>query len=358
MAKTQRDEMAGGFEVRIGWRRDDAEIEADAIAFWNRTGILPPDVRPEDRAKEVLAAVYEDGRMIALATAHIEWIAELRARFVLVRAATDPEHRRRGAMRALGLPVRQTLERWAFDHQEEKVAGQFGYANAAWGELVKWPVAPLTGQIVAGYTAEGEQVRLVWYDHFRFDAPADGATPGPGETERRKVQMSEGEARAFAPDYDIHSAWRRDNEQFEADAIEFWNRLDILPPDVTAKERARELAAVAYKDGKLVAVTTIRLAEVKQVRARLGMLRAATDPEHRQSNVARALAVLTRAILERWAMEHPEEKVMGMGAVVQSEHLSGLEKVPVWPTTFLTLIGWTAKDQQLRVTWFEDARLD
>jgi hypothetical protein len=365
MVRKQAREPSEEFDVRIAWRRDDPEIEADAIAFWNRTGILPPGVRPEDRVKQIVAAVYEDGRIIGLVTAQIEWIPELRARFALVRGASDPDCRRRGAMWATAVPVRETLRRWSLDHPQEKLAGRLGYADReAWGDLLKMPVAPVTGLIVAGYTEEGHQVRIGWFDHFRFDDPGgwsgtgDGDRPQPSEAEGRKVPMSESEARALAPDYDIHSAWRRDNRQFESDAIDFWNRLGILPSDVSPEERAKELAAVAYKDGRMVAVTTIRLAQVKQVRARLGMLRAATDPEHRRGHAAQALSVFTRAILERWAMEHPEEKVAGMGAVIQSEGLRGREKEPVWPTTLLTLIGWTGKDQQLRVTWFEDARLD
>jgi len=35
-----------GFEVRPAWRRDDPEIEADAIAFWRRLDLLPKDVAP------------------------------------------------------------------------------------------------------------------------------------------------------------------------------------------------------------------------------------------------------------------------------------------------------------------------
>lgn len=170
--------------------------------------------------------------------------------------------------------------------------------------------------------------------------------------------MSEAQAREMAEGYDLHPAWRRDNEQFERDAVAFWNRLGILPPAVTPEDRAKELAAVAYKDGKLVAVTTIALARIEEVRARLGMLRGATDPEHRRGHVAWALALFTRDLIERWANEHPEERVGGIGAVVESEDLRGREKQPIWPKTGLILVGYTAKGLQLRVSWFEDFRLD
>ncbi len=162
----------------------------------------------------------------------------------------------------------------------------------------------------------------------------------------------------LAPGYDIRPAWRLDDPQLEADAIAFWNRLGILPPDVRPEDRVKELAAVAYRNGRLAAVATIALGRVEQVRARLGMLRAATDPEHRRSHIAQALGIFTRDLLERWSMEHPEERVAGMGAVIESENLRGREKEPIWPTTRLVLVGYTPRGQQLRVAWFKDFRLD
>lgn len=170
--------------------------------------------------------------------------------------------------------------------------------------------------------------------------------------------MSESQAREMAAGYDLQPAWRRDDSRIEADAIEFWRRLDILPANVSPEDRARELAAVAYKDGRLVAVTTLQLARLEQVRARLAMLRAATDPEHRRSHVSQALTIYTRELIERWAIEHPEERVGGMGAIIESANLRGREKEPVWPTTRLALIGHMADGRQIRLYWFADFRLD
>ena len=42
--------------------------------------------------------------------------------------------------------------------------------------------------------------------------------------------------------------------QIERDAVDFWRRLGNLPPDVAPEQRARELTAVAYKDGRIVGV--------------------------------------------------------------------------------------------------------
>ena len=158
------------FDVRIAWRRDDPQIEADAIAFWNRVNVLPADVRPEDRVKELVAVAYRDGKIVAVSTAILEFIPKLRARFAVLRGATDPAHRRHGAMWALAVPVRETLERWSLDHPEEKVAGRIGFAEPnAWGDLMKMPVVPISELMLFGYDDLGRQVRGAWFDHFRLD---------------------------------------------------------------------------------------------------------------------------------------------------------------------------------------------
>ncbi len=162
----------------------------------------------------------------------------------------------------------------------------------------------------------------------------------------------------MAAGYDLHAAWRRADPGFETDAIEFWTRLALLPEGVDPAQRAKELAAVAYRDDELVAVTTVALARLDQVRARIAMLRAATDPEHRRAHLSNALAIFTRELVEAWAKAHPEERVGGLGAVIESDHLRGWEKRPVWPTTRLNLIGHTPDGRQLRLYWFPDFTLD
>jgi hypothetical protein len=170
--------------------------------------------------------------------------------------------------------------------------------------------------------------------------------------------MSEQEARELAAGFDLRPAWRLDDAQIEADAVAFWSRLNLLPADVKPERRAKELAAVAYKDGQIVGVCTAQLARLEQVRARLAMIRSATDPDHRRGYSSQALTIYARELLEVWAKAHPEERIAGMGAVIQSENLRGRGKEPVWPTTKLTLIRYTPDNNQVRVYWFEDFRLD
>jgi hypothetical protein len=166
----QETSLDGAFDVRVAWRRDDAGIEADAIAMWARSGILPTNVTPEARAKELVVAAYADGKLAAVATAVIEPIPFLRNRFFVVRSMTDPDLRRHGAQVAISLPVKHTLEQWALAHPEEKVAGLIGFVEpGAWGPLEREPVTPPIPLTVVAYANDGRQVRACWFDHFRLD---------------------------------------------------------------------------------------------------------------------------------------------------------------------------------------------
>jgi hypothetical protein len=58
------------------------------------------------------------------------------------------------------------------------------------------------------------------------------------------------------------------------------------------------------------------------------------------------------------AQEHPEERVLGLGAVIESPDLAERARQPFWPQTRMGLVGYTPEGRQIRVAWFAHARLD
>jgi GNAT superfamily N-acetyltransferase len=162
----------------------------------------------------------------------------------------------------------------------------------------------------------------------------------------------------LAPGFEFRPAWRLGDPQIARDATDFWSRLALLPAKVSAEERVKELSAVAYRDGRLVGVTTVRIGRLDQVRARLAMLRGAVDPEFRRTRVGFALALCTRHLLQAWAKEHPEERLGGLGAIVEAAELADRAKEPYWPTTRFILAGFMPDGRQIRVSWFDDFLLD
>ena len=170
MAGAETPTGGAEFDIRVAWRRDDLRIEADAIAMWIRLGVLPSDVRPEARAKQLVAAAYSGDRLAAVATAVPEQVAFLRARMLVLRGMTDPDFRRSRAQVALTLPVKKVLEAWSAAHPDERIGGVIGFVEPGiWGEMYRMPVAPPWPLTLVAYTHDGRQVRVAWFDHFRFD---------------------------------------------------------------------------------------------------------------------------------------------------------------------------------------------
>jgi hypothetical protein len=337
-----------GFELRIAWRRDDPQIAADAIDFWTRNDLLPAGVDPAQRAKQLTGVAYKDGKLVAVATATLEHIGHLRARFAVLRAATDPAFRRSHAQRALGVPIREAVRSWAEANPGEKVAGRIAFLELGhWGELELMPVWPTTQLRLAGYDQDGRQVRVDWFDHFRFDSE-DGGPPVPVPAVPPELLL----------DVELRLAWRRDDPQIAADAIAFWTRLGLLPAGVNAMDRAKDVVLAVYKGERMVAVTTAELAILPQVRARLAMIRGAVDPEFRRSHIGAVMLARARQTLECWSMENPRERVAGLGAIVESRELGPRARQPYAPLSRFGLIGFTPDGRQIRVSWFEDFRLD
>jgi hypothetical protein len=162
----------------------------------------------------------------------------------------------------------------------------------------------------------------------------------------------------LAPDVDFRPAWRLDDAALEADATDFWNRTGILPKGTTPEARLKELVAIAYRDGVSIGVLTAKVGRLDQVRARLAFMRGAVDPEHRRSHIGFVLFLFGRALLERWSVEHPEERLAGLGAFVESRELAERARKPFGKPTGLGVVGFMPDGRQIRVFWFQDFRLD
>jgi hypothetical protein len=156
---------------------------------------------------------------------------------------------------------------------------------------------------------------------------------------------------------DLRPAWRRNDPEIEHEAVEFWTRMANLPADVSAEKRARELAAVAYRDGRLVGVATAVIAPVEALRCKFAFYRCAVAEEERRSLASTALTVFTRDLIERWSAENPDEGVLGLAAIIESSALQQRQRDPLWTNSGLNLVAFTSKGKQLRVAWFRHARV-
>jgi GNAT superfamily N-acetyltransferase len=158
--------------------------------------------------------------------------------------------------------------------------------------------------------------------------------------------------------FDVRPAWRRGDAAIERDAIDFWKRTGLLPDDVDPADRAGELVAVAYSGDRVIGATTATINNYGPLRARFAFLRGAVDPEFRRRQVGRTLLQFSRPLLEQWSAEHPEEKVLGLGSIVEGTEFAALRQFPVSPDGQLILVGYLDDGRQIRVSWFAHARVE
>ena len=161
------DNMTDNLHYVTAWQRNDPKLEADAIAMWADMAILHPSIRPEERAKELVTLAYVGDRLVGITTAEVKHHAPVRQNFAFMRILLRPEFERHGIVVPLTIAMRETLREWSAANPAAQVAG-CGIIITAKG----YGATPVTaaGLALAGYTADGLQVRLYWWDHFRIAA--------------------------------------------------------------------------------------------------------------------------------------------------------------------------------------------
>jgi len=65
------------------------------------------------------------------------------------------------------------------------------------------------------------------------------------------------------------------------DAREFWRGLDVMSPE-DIEERAGQLCALAYADGKVAGALTVHLYDFLRLRSRFAYFRTIVSPDFRQ----------------------------------------------------------------------------
>ncbi|HUJ48155.1 MAG TPA: hypothetical protein VLV55_13555 [Rhizomicrobium sp.] len=164
-------------EYRVAWRADDAACERDAELFWLEMKNLPSGADAEKRAKELCILVYDAGRLIAVSTAGLRHIGFLGARLAMFRCTIARDYRGHNLSYDLMTRARQVLEAWSLAHPEDEVMGMATIAQTKDAFLGDGPgVFKGSGLTFIGWTANGERMRVAWFEQARIPrSPPEGA---------------------------------------------------------------------------------------------------------------------------------------------------------------------------------------
>ena len=173
MAVSRKKNGTAELDYRRVWRRQNCSVMDDAIAMWRREGVLPPDVTPEERAEELVIAIYDGAEIAGCLTADIHVLPRLREKFAFCRSFVAPGWRGRRLTDRLMMDGYDELGRWSLAHSEERLAGCAAiYENRGLGRR---PVEP-SGLCLVGYTPQGQQLRVLWFKHHKLE-PQSGQSP-------------------------------------------------------------------------------------------------------------------------------------------------------------------------------------
>jgi hypothetical protein len=156
--------------LKTVWRARDAAIERDVLAYWDREKALPPDADPAARLRELCVVANDGPSVVGSVEAHLHYVDFLCARLASLRLFVARSHRRGQVANTITLEAQHILERWSFEHPEEKLMGCGGATQAKnVGDWLRAAVLQPTGFALVNYNEKGEQFRLAWFKHATID---------------------------------------------------------------------------------------------------------------------------------------------------------------------------------------------
>lgn len=158
--------------------------------------------------------------------------------------------------------------------------------------------------------------------------------------------------------YEFVAVWKGVTEDLAAELTDFWARNRAIPDADRAAARARQAVCIARgADGALVGVGTAVMRIPPRLRQPMYYYRQFFSPDFRGQKRTVPFFNFAREVLESYnaALEEPES--LGVLLELENALLASRYVLAHEPTANSTFIGYSQKGLQLRVTYFEGAKL-
>jgi hypothetical protein len=160
-------------------------------------------------------------------------------------------------------------------------------------------------------------------------------------------------------DLELRTVWQSHDPAVTSDVVTLWSDLGAVFPKDRA-DRLKELAAVAYVGDNIVGACTVRSIDYKVLRTQIFYLRPIIVPGPQHDEILIRLLSAAKSVLQPWARTHPDERARGLLVMFDSDAFDALCSEPILrrADVELVLTGYTDGGRQIRVQWFDDARLE
>jgi hypothetical protein len=158
--------------------------------------------------------------------------------------------------------------------------------------------------------------------------------------------------------YEFVPVWKGVTEALAAELTDFWARNRAIPDADRAAARARQAVCIARgADGALVGVGTAVMRILPRLRQPMYYYRQFFSPDFRGQKRTGPFFNFACEILQSYNAALKEPESLGVLVELESAILASRYILAHEPTVNSTFIGYSQKGLQLRVTYFEGAKL-
>jgi hypothetical protein len=334
-------DVEGAIEVVRG-RMTEARAD-QVLSFWSREEVLEGAAARERLPEVVCVLIDDNGEIAGVNSVHAADVPLVGGRrFWIYRSFLTRDAS--GAAPEMFNAAFTALE----EEFEPSGDGPIGLCLlvADPGERGPEAIWPETELMFAGYQEDGRQVRIRYF----WDAII-----GPGLPDSPSLSETRDQQYPLEERYRLEVLGETDAASPEG-VIAFWESEGVVPP-AEAQRRVHEVLLVAIEDAEgVVGVSSAYLSRSPRLQMDLWYFRIFVARAHRNNNLAVALAMDGRDLLEKRFVSGEDTRAAGIIYVIQNEGLKKYRNRAVLLPVEFAFIGQTEEGHHLHVRYFPGAQ--
>ena len=157
----------------------------------------------------------------------------------------------------------------------------------------------------------------------------------------------------FEP-YQFEVVWQKWDEPLIEELVQYWSIENLIDSEEAAKRAKQGVVIVRNAEHAIVGLTSVEASLYEPFKNWFYFLRSSVSRRAGGNQLTIPLFNHTFAVLND-CFQQSSDTVIGIMAIIQSQHLDKRLSEAVRPETGLIFAGYTAKGQQIRVRYFDDA---
>lgn len=148
----------------------------------------------------------------------------------------------------------------------------------------------------------------------------------------------------------------RRSDELDSELLAFWDAHGALPPGAARARLEQVVCVLRDGEGGLAAVGSVIEEDVPELGGRRFWIYRTLAPTAAARAALDHMVLLARRRLEKERTGRSGEP-LGICVRITDRGVMERRNEPVWPVSGLTFLGYTAAGAQLRVIYFEDAKI-